>query len=129
MLTILLVTGVLASGTRGLQAADPRILEFMRSINAKGHEVFFKVPLPSALPFIFAGFKIAAALREYLAREGREVALPVTYAQLREFTAATLMPMRAWDDTRNAQPTPEVSRVRQSVVSENPCRRAAFTRS
>ncbi len=33
-------------------------------------------------------YPIGAALREYLAREGREVDLPVTYAQLRGFTAA-----------------------------------------
>ena len=31
-------------------------------------------------------YPIGAALREYLAREGREVDLPVTYAQLRGAT-------------------------------------------
>src|ERR1700745_2050522 len=34
----------------------------MRSINATGSEILLKVQLPSALPFIFAGFKIAASL-------------------------------------------------------------------
>jgi NitT/TauT family transport system permease protein len=44
---------------RGLKAADARILDLMHSINATGAQVFFKVQLPSALPFIFAGFRIA----------------------------------------------------------------------
>ena len=34
----------------------------MRSINATRSEILFKVQLPSALPFIFASFKIAASL-------------------------------------------------------------------
>jgi NitT/TauT family transport system permease protein len=38
------------------------VIEFMRSINATPIQVFLKVQLPSALPFIFAGFKIASSL-------------------------------------------------------------------
>ena len=53
---------IVTNTTRGLKAADRRILDFMRSINATRREVFFKVQLPSALPYIFAGFKIAASL-------------------------------------------------------------------
>jgi NitT/TauT family transport system permease protein len=53
---------IVTNTTRGLKAADRRILDFMRSINATPREVFFKVQLPSALPYIFAGFKIAASL-------------------------------------------------------------------
>ena len=34
----------------------------MHSINATPWTIFYKVQLPSALPFIFAGFKIAASL-------------------------------------------------------------------
>ena len=33
-------------------------------------------------------YPIGAELRAYLSREGREVPLPVTYAELRDFTAA-----------------------------------------
>ncbi len=33
-------------------------------------------------------YPIGEELRAYLSREGREVPLPVSYAQLREFTAA-----------------------------------------
>ena len=53
---------IVTNTTRGLKAADTRILDLMHSINATRREVFFKVQLPSALPFIFAGFKIAASL-------------------------------------------------------------------
>ena len=48
--------------TRGLKSADRRVLEFMHSINATRWTIFYKVQLPSALPYIFAGFKIAASL-------------------------------------------------------------------
>jgi ABC-type nitrate/sulfonate/bicarbonate transport system permease component len=53
---------IVTNTTRGLKSADERILDLMRSINATGTQVFFKVQLPSALPFIFAGFRIAASL-------------------------------------------------------------------
>ena len=53
---------IVTNTTRGLKSADRRILDFMHSINATHSEVFFKVQLPSALPYIFAGFKIAASL-------------------------------------------------------------------
>jgi ABC-type nitrate/sulfonate/bicarbonate transport system permease component len=53
---------IVTNTTRGLKATDRRIIEFMRSINATGWEILLKVQLPSALPFIFASFKIAASL-------------------------------------------------------------------
>ncbi|MEH2474703.1 NitT/TauT family transport system permease protein [Nitrobacteraceae bacterium AZCC 2161] len=53
---------IVTNTTRGLRAADPRIIELMHSVNATSFQVFAKVQLPSALPFIFAGFKIAASL-------------------------------------------------------------------
>jgi NitT/TauT family transport system permease protein len=34
----------------------------MHSINARSWEIFYKIQLPTALPFIFAGFKIGASL-------------------------------------------------------------------
>jgi NitT/TauT family transport system permease protein len=53
---------IVTNTTRGLKAADARILDLMHSINATASQVFFKVQLPSALPFVFAGFRIAASL-------------------------------------------------------------------
>jgi ABC-type nitrate/sulfonate/bicarbonate transport system permease component len=53
---------IVTNTTRGLKATDRRIIEFMHSINATRREILLKVQLPSALPFIFASFKIAASL-------------------------------------------------------------------
>jgi len=53
---------IVTNTTRGLKSADPRVLDFMRSINATRWQVFSKVQFPSALPFIFAAFRIASSL-------------------------------------------------------------------
>jgi len=53
---------IVTNTTRGLKAADARVLDFMRSINATRWQVFAKVQFPSALPFIFAAFRIASSL-------------------------------------------------------------------
>jgi len=53
---------IVTNTTRGLKSTDRRVIEFMRSINATGWAILVKVQLPSALPFIFASFKIAASL-------------------------------------------------------------------
>jgi ABC-type nitrate/sulfonate/bicarbonate transport system permease component len=53
---------IVTNTTRGLKSADRRVIEFMRSINATRTAILLKVQLPSALPFIFASFKIAASL-------------------------------------------------------------------
>jgi len=53
---------IVTNSTRGLRSADRRIVEFMHSINATAWQRFYKLQLPSALPFIFAGFKIAGSL-------------------------------------------------------------------
>jgi NitT/TauT family transport system permease protein len=53
---------IVTNTTRGLKATDRRVIEFMRSINARRSEILLKIQLPSALPFIFASFKVAASL-------------------------------------------------------------------
>jgi NitT/TauT family transport system permease protein len=45
---------------RGLQSADPRALELMRSYAAGRWRVLWKLRVPSALPYIFAALKISA---------------------------------------------------------------------
>ncbi len=47
---------------RGLTLADRTSLELMRSYAASERQVFLKVRLPTALPYIFAGLKIACTL-------------------------------------------------------------------
>lgn len=60
--TIITFFPIVTNTTQGMKSADPRALEFMRSINATRLQVLWKVQLPSAVPSIFAGFKIAASL-------------------------------------------------------------------
>src|SRR5256714_13762855 len=45
---------------RGLQAADRRALELMRSYAAGRWRILWKLRVPSALPFIFAALKVSA---------------------------------------------------------------------
>jgi len=45
---------------RGLTSADPRALELMRSFAASPFQIFWKLKLPTSLPFLFTAFKIAA---------------------------------------------------------------------
>lgn len=50
---------ILVNATRGLQAADPRILDLMKILSASRNEIFWKVRIYCALPFIFAALKIS----------------------------------------------------------------------
>ena len=45
---------------RGLQSADPRALELMRSYAADRWAVLWKLRVPAAMPFLFTALKIAA---------------------------------------------------------------------
>jgi NitT/TauT family transport system permease protein len=50
------------STIRGLTSVDPLSLELMKSYAAGQTEIFRKLRLPSALPFIFSAFKVATTL-------------------------------------------------------------------
>ena len=45
---------------RGLQSADPRALELMRSYAASKWSVLWKLKVPASLPYLFVAFKISA---------------------------------------------------------------------
>ena len=45
---------------RGLQSADPRALELMRTYAASPWTVLWKLRVPSSLPYVFAALKLAA---------------------------------------------------------------------
>ncbi|SMB83851.1 ABC transporter permease [Deinococcus hopiensis] len=45
---------------RGLRSADPLHLELMRTYHAAPAQVFFRVRMPAALPYLFTGLKVAA---------------------------------------------------------------------
>ncbi len=45
---------------RGLEAVEPSALELMRVLSASPAQVFWKLRVPSSLPFLFSALKIAA---------------------------------------------------------------------
>jgi NitT/TauT family transport system permease protein len=51
---------LLVNSMAGFKAVDPERLELMRSFGANPWQTFWKVRLPSALPYIFAGLDMAA---------------------------------------------------------------------
>jgi len=53
---------VLVNTLRGLTSVDPRALELMDSYAAGQFEIFRRVRIPTALPFIFTGLKVATVL-------------------------------------------------------------------
>lgn len=53
---------VLINTITGLRAVNPGALDLMRSLHASPREVFLKLRLPSALPYLFAAVKVAVTL-------------------------------------------------------------------
>lgn len=50
----------LVNMVRGLESVEPTALELMRVLSASPSQVFWKLRVPSSLPFLFAALKIAA---------------------------------------------------------------------
>ncbi len=53
---------VVVDTATGLRATPPGLLELARSLRASPLQVFMKVQIPAALPFVFAGAKVAITL-------------------------------------------------------------------
>ncbi|MHB8469257.1 MAG: ABC transporter permease [Gaiellaceae bacterium] len=53
---------VLVNTLRGLQSASPRQIELMRSYAASDLEIWRRVRVPTALPFLFTALKVASVL-------------------------------------------------------------------
>jgi NitT/TauT family transport system permease protein len=53
---------VMVNTLRGLQSASPRQIELMRSYAASDLEIWRRVRVPTALPFIFTSLKVASVL-------------------------------------------------------------------
>ena len=53
---------VTINALRGLQSADPRAVELMRSYAAGRWRILWKLQAPSSLPYLFSAFRIAAPL-------------------------------------------------------------------
>jgi NitT/TauT family transport system permease protein len=59
---VLCFVPVLVNTLRGLQSASPRQLELMRSYAASEVEIWRRVRVPSALPYVFTALKVASVL-------------------------------------------------------------------
>ncbi|HVX98641.1 MAG TPA: ABC transporter permease [Pseudorhodoplanes sp.] len=53
---------IVVASIAGFKAVDPDIMDFARTTGASGWKMFAKIRLPQALPDIFTGLKVAAAL-------------------------------------------------------------------
>jgi NitT/TauT family transport system permease protein len=62
IVAIMIFFPMMINTVRGLTSVDPRSLELMRSYAASDFEILFKLRIPNSLPYLFNGFKIAAAL-------------------------------------------------------------------
>jgi NitT/TauT family transport system permease protein len=51
---------VTVNTVRGLESADPRAVELMRTYASSEWAVFWKLRLPSSLPYLFGAFRVAA---------------------------------------------------------------------
>jgi NitT/TauT family transport system permease protein len=53
---------ILLTTARGLREIEPELLDLVRSLKGSRWQLFSKVQLPGALPYIFAGMKVGAIL-------------------------------------------------------------------
>jgi len=53
---------ILLTTARGLREIDPDLLDLVRALRGSRWQVFTKIQLPGALPYIFSGMKVAAIL-------------------------------------------------------------------
>src|SRR5213075_2042596 len=53
---------IVLTTARGLREVEPDLLDLVRSLKGSRWQLFTKVQLPGALPYIFAGMKVGAIL-------------------------------------------------------------------
>src|SRR5688500_18693703 len=53
---------ILLTTARGLREVEPELLDLVRSLRGSRWQLFTKIQLPGALPYIFSGMKVAAIL-------------------------------------------------------------------
>jgi len=58
IVVLLVVFAVIINTEAGIRSTSERYLEMMRAFGATPRQLFFKVSLPSATPFILAGLKL-----------------------------------------------------------------------
>jgi len=53
---------ILLTTARGLREVEPELLDLVNALKGSRWQLFTKIQLPGALPYIFAGMKVAAIL-------------------------------------------------------------------
>jgi NitT/TauT family transport system permease protein len=53
---------ILLTTARGLREVEPELLDLVRSLRGSRWQIFVKIQLPGALPYIFSGMKVASIL-------------------------------------------------------------------
>ena len=53
---------ILLTTERGLQEVEPDLLDLVRALKGSRWQIFTKIQLPNALPYIFSGMKVAVVL-------------------------------------------------------------------
>jgi NitT/TauT family transport system permease protein len=53
---------ILLTTARGLREVEPDLLDLVRSLKGSKWQIFTKIQLPGALPYIFSGMKVGAVL-------------------------------------------------------------------
>ncbi len=53
---------VVVGMVKGLRSPEPILIDQMRTYSASATQIFFKLRLPSSIPFLFASLKVAIAL-------------------------------------------------------------------
>lgn len=95
IVTLVCFFPLLVNTVKGLKTVDENALELLNSLRASKWQVFFKLRLPSALPFIFQGLKISSTLAmtgafvgEFLAANQGIGYLILLYSRILETTSA-----------------------------------------
>ncbi len=81
---------IVINTARGLTSVEPELVQFMRSLGASWREIFFKISLPWALPYIFAAFKISIGLAVVGAVVGEFIASDVGLGYVINYADITL---------------------------------------
>ena len=53
---------ILLNTARGLREVEPELLDLVRALNGSRWQIFLKIQLPGALPYVFSGMKVATVL-------------------------------------------------------------------
>lgn len=81
---------IVINTAKGFTSVEPELVQFMRSLGASWREIFFKISLPSALPYIFAACKISITLAVVGAVVGEFIASDVGLGYVINYANITL---------------------------------------